>query len=560
MTQRPGPVPDDHAPDHRGAAGQGPNDQGSTGQGPNIQACNGQGSHAPDPSGRGSGDADPHSRVSSGPGSDASAHGGQWPGSQHPGDPVVGPPAGVREPGTASAAPGATSPGATSPGAQSPSAAAPPGPPGPPDAAGRRVLGVAAIVLLAQTALTSIVPVIAPFARALGIAEWQMGLVISVAALCIVLTGPRWGRAAQRWGPKRVLAVSLGNGILAMVAFALVAQAGLAGALSVLTVVGGLIASRGVWFGLSEAALVPTAQTYVASLTDSREARVRGMASIGAAQGVSMLIGPAAGGLLGGISLMAPVWASPGLLAAALLIVLIGLPARRGAATDPTARVSPLDRRVLPYLVVSFGMFTVLGFVDILIGFVAQDRLGQSPERTALTTGLALVAAGVGLVLSQTVIVRLRSWSPRGLMLVGAIVAALGFAGLVPDLGAVGIFGGVFLAGIGVGMASPGAISGATLVVGRAEQGSIAGLIAAVNALTIIVAPLLATVLYGFAPAVPLLLGTAAALAIAGFVWASPRLRRDGAAHAGEAVDPALAQAGLAQDGGDPGGAGAAVD
>jgi hypothetical protein len=55
-------------------------------------------------------------------------------------------------------------------------------------------------------------------------------------------------------------------------------------------------------------------------------------------------------------------------------------------------------------------------------------------------------------------------------------------------------------------MVAPGVNAGASLAVTDLEQGATAGLIAATNALTLVLAPLAATALYGIAPLVPLVI------------------------------------------------------
>ena len=340
-------------------------------------------------------------------------------------------------------------------------------------------------VFLTYTVMTVMNPLIAPLSRVIGMPEWQIGVGVSVAA---------------------------------------VAHAGFLGIASAGVVFVVLLLVRGVWFGLSEAAVLPTAQAYVASITPDPTERVRGMAAIGAGVGASSIAGAIIGGLLGGISLPVALWAVPILLVLTLAIVTIWM--KRTAVPvqeEPPRKVSATDSRVRPYLIVSFGQYTALGFIQILVGFLVQDRLFLGTEQAVLVTGTAFVCAGVGLLLSQAIAVTRLRWQPVRYIRVGAVISAIGILFLVPDWGASSVLVAMFITGVGIGMATPGVAAGVSLAVGSSEQGSVAGLVAATNALTFIIAPTAATALYALSPLVPLI---AAAIATVLVMTFSPTNRR----------------------------------
>lgn len=250
------------------------------------------------------------------------------------------------------------------------------------------------------------------------------------------------------------------------------------------------------------------------------------MAGIGAVQGVAMIGGSVVGGLLAAFGLIVPLIAVPVLLAAGL--VLLGVRLRRETHTElvkQPPRISPLDSRVWPFLLAGFGMFTALGFIQVITGFIVQDRLGLDAQTTGLVTGGALLAAGVGMVAAQGVIVPRSGWAPQKLLRVGAVVALAGFATLIPDAGAAVLFVAILLIGLGLGVAMPGYTAGPSLLMRREEQGGLAGLIGATNGLTFVIAPTLGTALYGVWPLLPIILGTAVMAIVAAFVLLHPRFR-----------------------------------
>ncbi|MGO1532354.1 MAG: MFS transporter [Micrococcaceae bacterium] len=386
------------------------------------------------------------------------------------------------------------------------------------------LLGAVLLIYLAQMTLN---PVIAPLSRDVGLAEWQIGVTISAAAIMVVLTSQLWGRRSQSWGRKPVLVGAFTLATVTMALFALLAWLGMTGLVTGVALFIMFVLLRGVGFGTAIAAVPPTAQAYIADVTVDEKARVKGMAGVGAVQGIAMVGGSVIGGLLSAFGLLIPLIVVPVLLLAALL--LIGFRLRREPRhelIETPARVSPFDTRVWPFLLAGFGMFTALGFIQVITGFIVQDRLGLDSATTGLVTGGALLAAGAGMIIAQTVIVPRSGWAPATLLRVGGIVATIGFAALVADAGAVVLFAAILLIGLGLGIAMPGYTAGPTLLVSREEQGGLAGLIGATNGLTFVIAPTLSTALYGIWAPLPVIIGGAVMAIVTVFVLIHPRFHR----------------------------------
>ncbi|PRB10825.1 MFS transporter [Microbacterium sp. MYb62] len=389
------------------------------------------------------------------------------------------------------------------------------------------LLGAVFLAYLAQMTLN---PIIAPLSREVGLAEWQIGVTISVAAVMIVLTSQFWGRRSQSWGRKPVLVLAFALAVVTMALFALTAFWGMNGMIGGTVLFLLFVLLRGIGFGTALAAVPPTAQAYIADVTPDEQARVKGMAGVGAVQGIAMIAGSVVGGVLSAFGLLTPLIVVPFLLLAGLSVVAFRL--RREMSIElieKPARVRPFDTRVWPFLVAGFGMFTALGFIQVITGFIVQDRLHLAAAQTGLVTGGALLAAGVGMVTAQAVIVPRSGWTPPTLLRVGGLTASAGFALLVFDLGAVALFAAILIIGLGLGTAMPGYTAGPTLLVRRDEQGGLAGLIGATTGLTFVVAPTLGTTLYGVWPTLPIIIGAAIMMLVTVFVWAHPRFRQVGA-------------------------------
>ncbi len=351
-------------------------------------------------------------------------------------------------------------------------------------------------------------PVIPPLSRELKLEEWHIGLMISIAALMVVATSQFWGRRSQSHGRRPVLITALVGLVVAMICFTGFSAAGMSGLLTGIPLLLGLLITRGFLFGGSLAGVVPTAQAFIANVTTTETARVKGMAGIGSAQGLALVVGSVVGGVLAKFGLLVSIGAVPFLLLGALGLAFFVLqPEERTALIQDPPRISPLDHRVTPFLLAGFAMFMALGFIQFLAGFLIQDRYGLDGETTGLMTGLTVLCAGVMMIISQAMIVPRSNWSPTTLLRVGigiGLIGCVGFALHGPIwllMASVGVIGG------GIGMAMPGYTAGPSLLLTQEEQGSLAGLIAATNALTFVIAPIASTSLYGIWPDLPAYIG-----------------------------------------------------
>ncbi|MGO3826604.1 MAG: MFS transporter [Corynebacterium variabile] len=271
--------------------------------------------------------------------------------------------------------------------------------------------------------------------------------------------------------------------------------------------------------------------TTAADVTVDSAARVKGMARLGATQGVGQVIGSAVGGLLAIFGLMVPLVAVPAFLVLAVVLVRIRLQPQAPTGLRKRPRtVKPTDRRVLPFLLCCAGMYLTLGVIQVIVGFLVQDRLDVTDDRAGLLTGLALLVAGAGVVVSQAVIMPRSGWGPGTLLRVGASTAAVGFRLMVPavpsaPLTVVLLYVGVGVVAPGAGTATPGFTAGASLQVTPAEQGGVAGLVTAAMGLTMVLAPTTGTLLYELGGSVPVIAGAVVTALAAVGASVSPRLQ-----------------------------------
>jgi len=162
----------------------------------------------------------------------------------------------------------------------------------------RKLFPLSLSIALAMSGVGIILPVVPSHIEYLGLANAstaQVALHVSLLAagyaLMQLLLAPLWGRLSDSLGRRPLLAIGL-------IGFA--AGQALCG---VVTSLWALYAVR-LGTGLFSAAIIPAAFAFVADTT-SDEDRTRGMAQLSAAAGIGFVLGPAVGGLLGGIDVHA---------------------------------------------------------------------------------------------------------------------------------------------------------------------------------------------------------------------------------------------------------------
>jgi MFS family permease len=373
--------------------------------------------------------------------------------------------------------------------------------------------------------------VLPPLAREVGLPEYQVGILYGVAALMAALNGPFWGRRSDRWGRKPVFLVGVLGYAVDMGLFALVAWLGLEGRLAPAALFASLFLIRAL-SGVFGSATQPSAQAYIVDVTP-REQRGAGIALLGAAGGMAIVVGPAVGAAAAALSLVAPplIPAVAGALNA--LVVWRRLPESRVRVTERPPALSPRDPRVWPFLLATFTIGFSLSQLQATLAFLVQDRLALSATRTTQAAGVAFLAAGLMLVLMQAGVIPRLKPSPVTMLRAGlpvVFVASL----LVPAAPTLALLvGAVALSAVGYGLAFPGAQAAPTLLVGPGQQGALGGLTFSALTASYIAGPLLGAVLYGVRPELPYLVAAGLTGALFLFLLAHPVVRR--AAVAGHA-------------------------
>ena len=244
-----------------------------------------------------------------------------------------------------------------------------------------------------------------------------------------------------------------------------------------------------------------------------------GLARIGAASNIGSIVGPAVGGLLATVSLLAPFVLAVAIVGVATLLSWWLLPAApTSARTNTRATVKFTDPRLRSWVIPGVLMYLGAAVVQQTLAFRMQDALQLDAAATAAAFGSTMVASAIAGLFAQSVLVQRFALSPAawlglGLPLIGVALAVMGVAGELTQFMIANV-----LMGLGMGCAGAGFSAGASLAVRADEQGAAAGIIAACSSAGWIVGPLLGPGLYGLQPALPFALTalcvTAAALPV----------------------------------------------
>lgn len=371
--------------------------------------------------------------------------------------------------------------------------------PPPAGAAGPRRAAVAFIfvtVLIDVLAIGLIIPVLPRLIEQFmhgdtANAARMFGLFTTAWALMQFLFSPITGSLSDRFGRRTVLLLScLGLGL----DYVFMALAPSLGWLLVGRIISGITAAS-----------FSTALAYISDVTPP-EKRAASFGLMGAAFGAGFVLGPAVGGLLGGLSPRAPFWASAALALLNFAYGLFVLPeslAKENRRPFDWKRANPVGalallarRKGLLELVSVYGLY-MLAHMALQSTFVlyTEHRYGWS----ARTVGLMLAGTGACTILVQGALVgpTVRRMGERRTLLLGLAGGLCGFLayGLAGTgaalMASVPIFGLMFFTG-------PPLQSLLARRVGPNEYGLLQGTNASVMGITGIIGPLLFTQVYAY--------------------------------------------------------------
>ncbi|MEK5549952.1 MFS transporter [Paenibacillus sp. FSL L8-0689] len=372
-------------------------------------------------------------------------------------------------------------------------------------------------VFVAMLGLMLIAPIMPPLIRELGLRESHSGLIISLGSITMALMAPVWGNLSDAKGRKPVILLGFIGMCVSCLLFTLTLFAGLNGWLSGGLLLVLLIVTRGLIGGFIPAVL-SSSQAYMGDVTEGEE-RGSGMAIISAANGLGLVFGPAIAGAFTLIGLLWPLYFGIVIAAVAFVVSLLAIPAAQPVIQQKPARINPLQPGLRMYLFA--GLVTMISIVTIQVigGFYFQDQLGLTSEETARVVSFGLMFSGAAMLIVQIIQMKWLKWQPKPMILLGSLFLIAGMALFLISASLVVYYAAFFMFGIGTGLLMPGFMAGASLSVSQEQQGGAAGLVAAVQGISAIIAPILTTTLYRVDKYIPFTLIAVLVAVMAVIMW-----------------------------------------
>ena len=317
------------------------------------------------------------------------------------------------------------------------------------------------------------------------------GLLLACYGLMQFVFAPVLGSLSDRYGRRPVLLVSL---LFTAIDYVIMANAPTVGWLFVGRILAGITGAS-----------YTTATAYIADVS-APEKRAQNFGVIGAAFGVGFILGPAAGGFLGGFGLRCPFMAAALLSLVNCLYGLLVLP--ESLAPEHRRQFSMKSANPLGALRIVARYHWVLA----LAGCVGLQSLAQQALQSTwvlYTTyrfqwsvkdnGFSLALLGMASVVVQVGLIRvlIPKLGERGAIIWGLLFNFLGFIGFALAPNSAGLIGVMLVWSLSF-VAGPATQSLISKQYGPDEQGAIQGALTSLQSLTAIVGPILSTSVYAY--------------------------------------------------------------
>ena len=364
--------------------------------------------------------------------------------------------------------------------------------------------------------------------RAMGFNEFQVGIIFSISAIAWMIFSPFWGSLSDKFGRKWIFLIGIFGFSLSMISFAAIISSANNNLIPFVLILPLLIATRLI-NGLFGSAVRPAAGGRIADIT-SPETRAAGFARFDAGWQLGVVTGPILIGILLSIfnnNLFIP------FLFVALLGIFIGFYnfAQMSEAEEvlneekieSQKKINMFDPRVWPSLVVaSFMGLSNAGLVLTSSIFVKDVILTNQLEiYSTVAIGFSIVA--LSSMFSQLVIVQNYRISPLSLIKWGLFIVFLGFMTLSQASSIPGLYLGLMLKGLGMGLARAGNVTMLSLSVSKDEQGTANGLLNMVFPIGHILVPIIIMPLYIISPEFPYLLLSSLAILLIAFILSNQK-------------------------------------
>lgn len=357
-------------------------------------------------------------------------------------------------------------------------------------------------VSMGQSVYWQTMPIIG---REFQFTEIEINTLVSISAAMFIIFTPFWGKLSDRIGRKAVLLIGLTGYVLSNILFLYSASLGLIGTVTGFSLLMILLAARIVNSAIG-AASRPASGAYVADVT-SEEDRSSGMGKFGAANNIGTILGPVLVGSLVGLNifdiqipqfgLLTPLIVMSFVMALAALFVYIFLPKSEFIPeTGDKSSNLEFDKNLKLLLSIGITIFTAFALVQSVTAFYVQDRFEYDLDETAKSTALLLGTMAFMAIVSQLTIVQRYKGGPLNLIKFSIPLFILSCLLIIFSPNFLFLYFGMAAMGLGMGLASPGYTSAASLNADKNNQGAAVGLAMVAPGIGFALGPLISGFLY----------------------------------------------------------------
>jgi len=359
------------------------------------------------------------------------------------------------------------------------------------------------ITILCVSSMMAFLAVVGPIIRKLGLQEWHAGLMVALAGVAWIFLSRFWGKKSDIYGRKNILFIAIVGFFVSYLFLAIFVNYAIITPPLIIVSLFVLIITR-LFIGVFYSAVPPITNALIADKVE-KEKRTSYMASIGASNGLGMILGPVLGGALASFGLAIPLYVAAILPLIAVFLVLFFLEHDKKIEKTQDTSLHFFDKRIrLPMIASFITMFSIVTS-QVCLGFFILDKFQMNEIDSAKATGYILAIIGVVFIATQIVVSKLKNVKSINWLLLGSIFATVGYF-LISLVSTEIELTLAFCVGIiGLGMIMPAFMAITANSVKASEQGVAAGTVSSAQGFGIIVGPLLSTVLYKISPEIPFL-------------------------------------------------------
>jgi DHA1 family tetracycline resistance protein-like MFS transporter len=342
-----------------------------------------------------------------------------------------------------------------------------------------------------------VIPTLAFYVESFGVSQNVISALFAVFSLCAFISSPILGMISDRFGRRPVLLASLASTAAGWLIF------GFAGSIT------GLFIGR-IIDGLA-AGNISTAQNYLIDISKNDKERSHNLGLIGATFGIAFILGPLAGGLLSHISQAMPFYVVGVLATINLILAYLFLPESHHEHNKTKLSLNPFtpivkaltNRTMLPMYAVWFLFGIAISATQAIFALYLNARFNW----TALNVGLVMGLIGVIILINQAVLLKkfwLKYFDEAKLNMWLILPFALCYVLMATPYKWVFIVG-IIISAFGQSLLRVTMTSQTINNSPKHEQGETLGILTSFMSLSMVIAPLIGGLLYGYNIAWPFL-------------------------------------------------------